>query len=314
MAPASTEEQAVVGYQEAQDRCLQEYRVEAESRFVPISTFDGPAHVLATGEGAPLVMIAAPGPAALWAPLMARLDGFSMYAIDGPGFGLTNPVTYETDRLRSLAIDFLVELLDQLELPRATFVANSIGGLWTIWFALDQPHRVDAVALVGAPSMLLETKAPLPERLLSIPLFGRLMMRLQPPSSRQVDRLFAMMNEDISDQPAIRDLMLMCEQLPAFTPSFLAFLHSTVGMRGSRPEMRLTTEQLEQLTQPVQLIWGENEPAGPRQLAERAAEAIPDSELHFLPAGHIPWLGSPREVGKLIVEFLSDHSPNNRSD
>lgn len=37
-------------------------------------------------------------------------------------------------------------------------------------------------------------------------------------SPRQVDRLFAMMNEDVSDQPAVRDLMLTCEKLPKPSP------------------------------------------------------------------------------------------------
>ena len=49
-------------------------------------------------------------PAALWAPLMAHLPGRTLYAMDLPGFGLTDPVRYHPRTYRATATAFLADL------------------------------------------------------------------------------------------------------------------------------------------------------------------------------------------------------------
>ena len=75
----------------AQGAVLDRYGVAAEQRFVDVPGVGGRAHVLVAGEGPPVVMVNGLGnPAAMWAPLMARLDGYALLAVDLPGFGLTD--------------------------------------------------------------------------------------------------------------------------------------------------------------------------------------------------------------------------------
>ncbi len=51
----------------------------------------GRAQVLVSGEGSPVILVNGIGtPAAMWAPLMAKLPGLRLYAVDLPGFGLTD--------------------------------------------------------------------------------------------------------------------------------------------------------------------------------------------------------------------------------
>lgn len=77
-------------FMDAQRRMLASYGVEAKSEFIEIPSIDGQAHVLMSGEGPPVIMINGIGtPGAMWAPLMAELDHFSLYVVDLPGYGLT---------------------------------------------------------------------------------------------------------------------------------------------------------------------------------------------------------------------------------
>ncbi len=242
-------------------------------------------------------------PAAMWAPLMAHLDGYTLFAVDLPAYGLTDTTAALTDDLRSNAVGFLDDVLDGLGLDRPAFVANSLGSLWAMWFAIDRPARVSALVHVGCPAIVLDTSAPLPMRLLSTRLLGPLMMKLQPPSPRQVKQLSKLVNE-YPLPPEIADLLLATEQLPAFEATFLATLHSLLRLRGARPHMALTSHQLAQVNQPTLLIFAANDPMGAAPVGEQLAEALPDAELHIVDGGHAPWVHHADQIAPLITAFL----------
>jgi pimeloyl-ACP methyl ester carboxylesterase len=126
-------------------------------------------------------------PAAMWAPLMAELTDFQLFAVDLPGYGLTDTKRGFTDNYKHNAVRFLADVCDGLGLDKPSFVANSLGSLWTSWLALEQPKRVAAMVHVGCPAIVLDTSAPLQMRLLSIKPFGRFLIKLQPPSEKQVE-------------------------------------------------------------------------------------------------------------------------------
>lgn len=295
-------------FQAAQHRVLSRYGVTASSCFIDVPAIGGRAHVLVAGEGPPLVMvIGATTPAGFWAPLMTQLKGHTLYAMDLPGFGLTDPVQYETATLRSLTVAYLSQVLDALGVEQAQFVTNSTGSLWTTWLSVEHPGVVTAQVAVGCPAFIVGTSAPLPMRLMSIPPVGRVLIRLQRPSVRQVERVFAMVGQDVSGVPEIRDLLLACERLPWYEDSLLALMHAVMRTGMPRPEIALTEQQLAQVGHPVQLIWGEQDPFGSVTAARRAATILPDGELHLVPGGHAPWLNLPEQVGDLARRFLVDH-------
>lgn len=296
-------------FQLAQDRFFQRCGVRAESRFVDVPSISGRAHVIVAGEGPPVVMvIGGGGLAAMWAPLMAELAGFRLYAIDRPGFGLTETVAHTTSGIRSMAVRFLEQVLDGLGLGTPQFVTNSMGSTWSIWLALDRPSRVPSMVQIGCSAWILDTSAPFPIRLLSIPPVGRVMMRMQPPSPGQAEKLFRMMGEDISEMPEFRDLFVVGEQLPDYGPTWLDLLHAGLRLRGVRPEVSLAADQLGRLSQPVQLIWGRSDPFGSPEVGMEVARCIPNSELHLVEGGHTPWLSRARAVAELARPFLHQHS------
>jgi pimeloyl-ACP methyl ester carboxylesterase len=289
----------------AQQRALDRHGVEAESRFVSTGILDGPAHVLATGEGPPVMMVIGGGMVAgLWAPLMARLRNHRLYAIDPPGHGLSGTMDYRTETMRPMAVEFLSQVLDGLGLGSAPFIAQSMGGLWTSWLALDRPELVSRICYVACPAVILGTSAPLPLRLSTITPVRWLIEKLDPPSPRQVIRMGRMSGEDLSTLPEMRDLFLAYELMPGASGTLLDVHRALVGWRGPRAEVELTEDDMVRISQPVQMIWGDRDPYGSPEVGQRVADLAPRARLHVVPGGHGPWLRGSAEVAALIEEFL----------
>jgi len=307
---------AVEEFEAAQSRLLQRYAVDAKSHYVDIAAVKGRVHVLRCGSGPPVVMV--PGfadPAAMWASLMARLEGFTLYAVDRPCFGLTGSAEHATSTFRRLAVSFLAQVLDALRIEKSLFVGNSIGSAWTTWLALDRPERVTALVHAGCPAFWLGTSAPLPLRLLSVPLVGRLLMAISPPSPRQVETFGKQMaSEDFSRFPELRDLLVAAQKLPEAQDSILNLLRAVIRPTGARPAVALGQTELAKIRHPVLLAWGSKDVFGAPSIGEQAARHIPDAELHIVPgAGHLPWIGHPEEVAAAALPFLDRHAGPGRA-
>lgn len=293
----------------AQAAALERYGVKAESRFVESATLKGQAHVLVAGDGPPVVMLNGIGtPAAMLAPLMAHLEGRTLYAVDLPAYGLTDAPDEEPPDLRAHAVSYLEDVLDGLGLQKAAFVSNSLGSLWALWLAMDRPHRVEAMAHIGCPALAPGTSAPLPMRLLGTRI-GPLLMRLQPPSAKQVEQLSKMVHQHPL-APEIAEVILATERMPDCEKTLRSNLSTLVRMRGARPQAALTEGQLAAVVQPCILIFGRQDPMGAGHAGRRMAEALPDAELHLTDGGHSPWLDAPEWIADRVGAFLERAAPN----
>ena len=296
-------------FSEAQAKVFDRYGIVVEERWVETPCVDGRAHVLVTGEGPPIVLLNGIGvPAAMMAPLMSGIEGFTQYAVDLPAYGLSDTAARFADDLRVNAVTFLTEVLDGLEVDRPIVVANSLGSLWASWLAIDEPDRVGALAHIGCPAIILDTSAPLPMRLLSKRPLGRLMMRLQPPSERQVEGLAKMVHEHPLP-PEIAQLILATERLDHFEDTFLATLNHLIRLRGSRPERALTAAQLASVEAPTLLVFAAADPMGAVSVGERVVDAMPNAELHVVDGGHAPWLHHADQIAPILENFLHQVGP-----
>jgi pimeloyl-ACP methyl ester carboxylesterase len=249
-------------------------------------------------------------PAALWTPLMARLDGFTLLAVDRPCFGLSGRAAYRTTTIRRLAVDFLEQVLDALALDRPVLVGNSIGSLWTNWMAIDRPDRVAALLHIGCPAFVVGTSAPVALRLPSIRPIGRLVTRLAPPTARNMENFAKRMTgEDFRTMPQVRDMLVAAQRLPGAQAATIDLLHAVIRLRGARPEVAMDEDQLARIRHPVALIWGERDAFGGPSVAARVVAAYPAAELHLVAdGGHVPWLGYPDAVAGLAKPFLARHA------
>lgn len=286
---------------------LDRYGVDARSRFVDVASIGGRAHVLESGDGPAVVLLNGIGtPGAMWAPLMARLEGFRLLAVDLPGFGLTDAAAQAAGDPFRIAVPFLSEVLDRLRLGQPGFVANSLGSLWTFQLAIDRPARVAAMVHVGCPAVALGTSAPLPMRLLSVRWLGRVLTRVDPPSRGQVARIGRMVRQDPLP-PELVDLLLATERQPGYRATFLRTLHTLLRLRGNRPEHRLSEDRLRRASQPSLLVWGADDPFGTPEIGRRMATILPAAEWMVVKGGHAPWLSSADRIGPATASFLGRH-------
>jgi pimeloyl-ACP methyl ester carboxylesterase len=302
-------------FRRAQRHVLDRYGVDARSRMVRVPRLDLDVHVLVAGDGPPVLMAIGGGMvAALWAPLVAELGGYTAIAFDPPGHGLSGPVQYSTPTLRTTAVELFDGVRDAFGIERGPIVAQSMGGLWATWFALDRPRNVSAISYIGCPALMLGTSAPFPLRLGTIRPLHRMIEHLQPPSTKQVERIGRMAGEPLDQLPELRDLFLAYERLPATSAVLLDLHRALVRVRGARPEVALTADQLRAVTQPVQFVWGERDPFGSVDVGRRAAALMADAELHTVDTGHGPWFTHPAQVGEHVTNFLARHSSSIREE
>lgn len=291
----------------ARDRALAAHGVEAEHRRVAVELIGGAAGVVTVGSGPDVVLLNGIGlPGSFWAPLLAELDGFRLHAVDLPGFGWTDcPASWPGPDLRAGFGRFVLEVVDGLGLEGPVpIVANSLGGRIACHLAIDHPDRVAGLGLVGCPALVLDTAAPPPLRLLSVGPVGRLLLRLDPPSAKQVERLARMVGEDLSAKPELRDLLVATERLPGNAPTFLSIIGRLLSIRGQAPGVALDAGELARIDQPVQLVWGREDTFGDPEVARRVNEALPSSELDLVDGGHAPWLGNASTVADSLASFL----------
>ena len=67
-------------------------------------------------------------------------------------------------------------------------------------------------------------------------------------------------------------------------------------------------DELQQIKQPVCLIWGKNDTITPPMVAEEFHKLLPNSELHWIDkCGHAPMMEVPGEFNIILSSFLSKH-------
>ncbi|HXG35832.1 MAG TPA: alpha/beta hydrolase [Dehalococcoidia bacterium] len=296
-------------FHEAEQRLFRHYGLDYQSHYVQLKDPPLRARVIEVGSGPPLFLVHGGGAnAAFWAPLLKELKGYRLLAVDRPGCGLTDPFNYRSCDLRSHAVSFLDGVLDALELENVPVIANSMGGLWSLWLALERPQRLSSLLLMGCPALILNTGAPLPMRLLSVPGLNRVLFSLEKPSRQQARRLLRRIGhrtETLDGLPEeFFDCMYRSGQLPNFKLGWLSLLERVLRIGGPDPKLALRAEQLAQLTQPVLFLWGDNDPFGGAEVGRRAAEAAPQAKLEVISGGHLPWLDDPVFCAKAAEGFL----------
>ncbi|MFW6152912.1 MAG: alpha/beta fold hydrolase [Halobacteriota archaeon] len=297
-------------FERAQARLIDHHDLDASSRF---ETVDEPVeriHYLHAGSGTPVVFL--PGvasPAALFVPLMAGFEGeFELFAPDRPGRGLSDPYTHRKGDIRAFTRTFLDAFLDAIGVDEVAFVASSFGGFQAFAYALDRPARVDRISFVGSPAGLSRS-LPIPYRLLGVKLINRLMFRLiRADTIDDVRRSMAQIN--VEDPDALSEPMLetilYAGQLPDRSRSLRTLFETTAGIRGMSKHM-LVRDEVDELTQPLQFVWGSEDYFYPPELGREATASLEAVEFHELEGhGHTPWLEPENAVGDFVSDFLSD--------
>ena len=298
------------------DRELEKAQAALLARFAPetrvhrIRWSQGETQLYELGTGPPLLYVhGGLGGAYELVPILAALaETHRVLVVDRPGHGLADPYDYRGIDLLDHGRTFLRDVVDALELPTVDVVANSLGALLSVAFALDAPGRVSRLALVGAPFGIIR-RPPLLMLPLGLPLIGRPLGRyLFSNATRDGSRKF--FGQVLVEHPERVDNRLLDVDV-AHTrrnvESLLSLIACIADWRrlGYRRELVLG-ERWRALTMPTLLVWPEHDAFGSPENGEALVAANRHLRLVRLPgAGHLPWIDDPDTVLVEIEGFLA---------
>ena len=271
-----------------------------------IRTQSGHVHVIEAGDGPPVVHLHGNNTSSLsHLMLLEHMTTVRSYLVDRPGSGLSDPANFPRDSFRQCAVQFVDEVLDQLQLDTAVLAGASGGGTWALWYALDRPERVHGLVMLGSIPLLPGARIPMGIRLMATPLLGQVLGRTMKPGRRMLMRLMSSMGEaeTILRYPDLLESLVDAAHDPVAMAANVAEFQALLSPLGPRTAVRIRPEDLRRVAVRTLMIWGDRDPVVSVADARAAAELIPRARLEVLSAGHVPQLGHPARVAALLTDF-----------
>jgi pimeloyl-ACP methyl ester carboxylesterase len=262
------------------------------------------------GSGPPVLLLHG-FPASSWQwreflPLLAAR--FRVIAPDLPGAGSSMPAEDVRLDLATL-VRAVRELLESLEVERYAVVAHGVGAAVAQLLALDG-SGVDALVLLSAAT-LDAWPSPRVDRSRTRVAGGR----------ASADLVRDLVRAEF-ESGALQRARLPDEVIDAYAEAYATgagpdrFVRVLEGLDGRGLAGR--EHELSRLDLPVLILWGEDDPVYPSEVAERLSDALPSSTLGLLPGcGHFLVEEAADTIGPMIVEYLRAryaHAPHGHGD
>jgi len=285
--------------------------LDVRERWVDVVSPAVRVRVLDSGTGDPVLFIngiSAPGIG--MAPLAGRLPGHRVLLVDLPGHGLSPPYLWQGAPVREQAVNIIAGVLDGLDIDQVTLVGNALGGLFSLWFALDRPSRVARVVLVGQPAgAIAGARADLSMGMLTAPVLGRVatwMARLPLPRFAGRMGLRSAVGTDVARSlpDDIVDLHLLSVRLPGQAASYRSLLRRLLVGRTPRPEHILSDAELASFTVPLLFVWPEDDRFLAPAAGKPSVDKIPTARFVTTPGGLFAWYDDPDRCAALVAEAL----------
>jgi pimeloyl-ACP methyl ester carboxylesterase len=258
------------------------------------TTDQGIVHYEVYGRGRPVILLHGwLGSWGLWQETMTYLGQFyRTYALDFWGFGESGKKR-DSYAVRDF-VGLVNQFMEQLGISQAPLVGHSMGGTVGLSTAIQYPHRVKKIVVIGSPivgnslSVLLKLFGRRPIAFLVYKnLWGfRLFYRLLAPFYTRDQRWPQMMDRDLS------------------STTLESFLLSIASLR--RTDLR---PFLGQVTVPVMGMYGERDIVVRPTQWKALAEGIPHARVQrYNTAGHFIMLDEPKHFMETLRDFL-DREP-----
>lgn len=290
--------------------------LDVQERWVDLGSPPVRVRVLESGTGDPVLFIngiSAPGIA--MAPLAGRLPGHRLLLVDLPGHGLSSPYLWQGAPVREQAVDVIAGVLDGLGIDRVSLVGNALGGMFSLWVALDRPTRVARAVLVGLPGgAIAGARGDFGMGVFTAPVLGRVasaMGRLPMPRSVVRVGLRPTVNADTARSlpDDIVDLHRLAMRVPGQAASYRSLLRRLFVGRTARPELVLTDAELADFTMPLLFVWGEDDQFLAPAAGKPSVDKIPTARFMTTPGGLFAWYDDPDRCAELVATGLEPNGP-----
>lgn len=269
---------------------LDSYARGDEPKPKDVEVFGFNIHYVEAGSGPPVVLLHG-----LWGgrnewslniePLSAD---FRVIAPDQIGFAESDKP--QTNYHMGLMAQFLVGMLDALEIPKATVVGHAMGATVGTYAAVHYPERVDRLILVDGIGYRRDRPP-------SLPTPAQLRFRRIATGS-SVAATGALLKRRVFNDALVTDAW--AEE--AFQ-IWLTAAHAIGTLIQSGGDV--TKEEMRSIKAPTLIVWGKEDELGGPESADEALQDIPGSQAAIVEnAGHLPQVDQPDEFNRIVRDFL----------
>ena len=228
----------------------------------------------------------------IWDEFAGQLgkDGYRIVSLDLPGHGISE-VIGETHSMEFLA-GIVAQLMEKLNIPKATLVGHSMGGYVALAFAEAYPDKLEGLVLFhSTPDADSEEKKENRLREIEVVKAGRKeMLSRTLPGKRYAPENRKKMMEEI-DAGALQVMLTEDEGI-------IALLN---GMMQRKDQ----NDMLKELRVPELFIFGCHDELIPREKAEEVIAKNPQAKVAWLEhSGHMGFLEEPAESLRIIEDFV----------
>ena len=253
------------------------------------------------GQGTPLVLVhGLTSSKVAWREnILPLAEHHHVYAVDLPGHGDSDKsgVNYEPTSIVELMREFILGLGHQ----QVALAGISLGGGVSLLTALEHPEMVSKLVLCGSGALGREIAMVI--RLAALPVVGEFLIGGPLDNTRAMARK-CFFDKRLASDELVEELR-RTNSLPGAYEATMTIIRKYISVWGVRPRY-VVTDRLRSLDIPTMLFWGANDEIIPVKHAHRAAQTIPNAELHvFEDCGHWPQMEHTEEFNRLLLEFLS---------
>jgi pimeloyl-ACP methyl ester carboxylesterase len=264
-----------------------------------------PIRYLSAGEGPPMVLLHGAGDNALdWRWVMPTLAAtHKVYAPDLPGS--PDSARPAADYSPAFFERIVAVFVDALDIGRATFVGNSLGGLIALRLALSEPARVRALVLVDSAGLGYTVNPAFTS--VNVPGLGEAAIPFWRTPVGAYQRAWGRTALLFAHPPTSVPREWLAEQCrlaqsPGYLEAHLSVLRALVSPLGQR---EVLVDRLPSLKIPTLVVWGAGDRVFPESHAREAVVRLQKGSLALIPeCGHMPHVECPDHFLAALGEFF----------
>lgn len=229
--------------------------------------------------------------------LASHAEHFNVYAIDFIGHGYSSKPNHPLEIKHY--IEQVLAIMDRLQVEKAYFSGESLGGWTTARLAQLHPERVEKILLntmggTMANPQVMERLYTLSTEAAKNPSWERVKARLE----------WLMADPTMVTPDLIRTRQRIFEQ-----PDWQQACEMNMALQNMEIRKRnmLTDDDLRAITVPALVLWTSKDPSGPVDEGERIASLIPNAQFAVMDnCGHWPQYEDPATFNQLQLDFFLD--------
>jgi len=258
-------------------------------------------HYIQKGSGDPLILLHGGG---TWLysfrhNIASLSRNFSVYALDMPGHGYTEPLETRVDYNFDIICNSLTEFMDKMNIKKAHMAGHSWGGGWAVCFADRHSMRVDKLILIDSSGINHHER--LMWEMMKYPVIGEIMLWFRSRNAIKKGLCACYYNTALVSSDMV-DLI--------YTPLCKPHIRKAQLSYSRNINWKETEAALSRIQSPTLVIWGKQDRYIHVKFAKRIQRKIPDARLVTIDnCGHSAHEECPEVVNSLILKFIEGKEP-----